>query len=428
MLLVVRDFETSIHPHGCKWWRYRYQYSAAEAIVLMCIYPCVWALTWLLMSCGGFTNALQERDKTRNPNAMYSYIHLAFLFHATAVAIAAFVAWALYWSTDLWDWFALSVRWVLDADNPKSHWWGIPYYGQTYYWMVTEILFHIFAGFALFTGLIIGILRRFTIARDMWKEMELQDIHGQSKRDHIHYSLVKAAWVRNCRVLAIGDEAFREVLNIDGFKFYRYLTIALNDSAAALSMPSIVTVVVMFLYFVAILWLSVWYKLPGLFFMVPLLIISFVFFLVSYAIDWYLQRVTLDRDPPATKAPMPWLTIWGFSTSVQVVLVVLCYTFSRLIFSRFIWMYYYWVAVQALVGFALLFIFVWIMVAFMTKNIITCLSLPPNVKPEDLKEDMRAVANDESGDVTPRTRWHLAPTATIDDGTKFGQRRHAPTV
>ena len=40
----TRDVDTKVHPHGSKWWRYRYEHAYIEAVLMVIV--CVFLYFW----------------------------------------------------------------------------------------------------------------------------------------------------------------------------------------------------------------------------------------------------------------------------------------------------------------------------------------------------------------------------------------------
>jgi len=85
MKQAVNNFETEVHPHGYKWWRYRYEYTVVESIVLAFSVLVLYLTMWLLH--GVSFHGVHKFYKTGLPQRFYRYAWVYFMFNAAALMV-----------------------------------------------------------------------------------------------------------------------------------------------------------------------------------------------------------------------------------------------------------------------------------------------------------------------------------------------------
>merc|ERR1719446_672557 len=91
---ATENFEKSVHPHGDKWWRYRYEYTLVESLVFAFSCILLYAVMWLLHGVSFF-----GRFKFYNIGRtarLLRYVWGYVVFHAAATMFMVTVAYMLY--------------------------------------------------------------------------------------------------------------------------------------------------------------------------------------------------------------------------------------------------------------------------------------------------------------------------------------------
>merc|ERR1719329_2054709 len=94
MAVAVDKFEKGVHPHGNKWWRYRYEYTIAEALVLAAFIIILYFVMWVLAGVSFFGKYVFFQIGLTN--RLYRYAWGYFVFHAASLMVMVTVVYMLY--------------------------------------------------------------------------------------------------------------------------------------------------------------------------------------------------------------------------------------------------------------------------------------------------------------------------------------------
>jgi hypothetical protein len=188
---AVHDMETKIHPHGHKWWRYRYQYSFVESVFLI---PCI-ILSYLfhrmfhyialyvrLIPKQGYVAwiSVHKYWTTKEPTqGMYKFVLIGFVFHAAGMAMTICFLVRFLYRFEFFNYLAIFVRWLLEADNPDSN-IIVPYTGENYYETLCSVMSHLMWGFLLFAVMAWHIVQGYVKGARQFRAMELMSEARQS--------------------------------------------------------------------------------------------------------------------------------------------------------------------------------------------------------------------------------------------------------
>merc|ERR1719420_2041570 len=114
---AMADLETRVHPHGEKWWRYRYQYSILEGFLLVPIFILVWivvrTLRMMLVRCKALA---KHTNQLSSLWMMYKYAGVSFVLYMAACVLVLAFFYTLYHTTSFFDWYAGWIRYVLSPE------------------------------------------------------------------------------------------------------------------------------------------------------------------------------------------------------------------------------------------------------------------------------------------------------------------------
>lgn len=438
----VLSIETKVHPHGDRWWRYRYEQTLMEAMLHIPLFVSFFLVHHFISNVAAATvppNGAGLRAGQRvSTSGLFRHLTSSCMQNSATVAVIMFAIWILYASTPLFDWFAVAVRevWEICIDDMADHciFESVPFSGRAYYIMVTSIAMSLFGSCMLYSLIVWQFLRISTQFLNLLQASD-QSPHpwissstcfSQSKAeahdiqqylafqelfcDHLS-KMKKSGRLRDC-AKAIGLDLDRHVTqpitqeDLKKVRFHRYFVVSLDHAAhdVALWSPTLPFTLVACCCLVAIL--AGWKSLSFAWFLPGILAISFLMLGLSQWLkralwssiskekgDVFLEPIKHQPAP----ASMPWLSAKRWMVAVQTVLFIWCYVFSRFILSPSIWTEYKWLVLWALAGFAVLICLLRFCISDLMIRMVCVLSLPPNAASEvleDYLEHMAVVAVD----------------------------------
>jgi len=403
---ATNDFETKIHPHGKKWWRYRWQYTVVEMILLCILWLIIWALHRLFKDLGIMARARVTRLRNRNDaSSLYQYAYFFVLFHFGTIGVLFFGIWALHDFTSFFNSFARIVRHVVVEDfggeSPLlKRRLDIPFRGESYYDQLSDILAHLFFAFLLYGLCMLVLIRRWVCLSDVW-----QDLHDTLKaegRSRSKETLSKPEFERyrhtytqmqtNFWKIVETHEHYNQVFQDHKigqggslFQFNDYLDEAMGRFSASLFHLEFGTALVLFVFFAVSGWASYVLQMgfQELLISAPVLIAVTVFLVFMILVFLYLRN-RIASDDPAVE-PLSWVTTRGFAKTIQVFFYVFFYSISRVVLSKDFWSNDFWIACLVLAIGLAFFVCLHIFLADLLEFAALALAVPPDVDVETFR-------------------------------------------
>jgi len=146
MTAVVNDFESGIHPHGKKWWRYRYEYTLLESLVLAFAVLVLYCMMYLLSGVS-FIHKFKFY-KIGLTTRLYRYFWSYVVFHAAALMIMTTITYLLYMPWGETNLFDIGAKALHEAVDGRAN---VPYLGYSWLLLCLDVHFQLFACFCLYS-------------------------------------------------------------------------------------------------------------------------------------------------------------------------------------------------------------------------------------------------------------------------------------
>jgi len=438
---AVNDFETKVHPHGYKWWRYRYEYTIVESFVLAFSVMVLYLTMWLLHGVSFFN--VHKFYRTGLLHRLYRYAYVYFVFHAAALMIMVCLGYMLYvpWGKkNIFNWFAEATHDFIDGEI------NVPYLGYSWLFMVLDIQFQLFVTFAIYAVFLCIIVQHFTKSLQDWKDMD--DDSGdvptniRSMNNVALYRALDEIIVRKVRNNMAFQQYFSDyqlrLKGVDGlgavyeFKLHVYLTEALGKSIEYLVEVSLMTNIWLAISTLVVALLAHIYQLAFMYFLPFFVGLAFLVFAISYGLARSFRSILKeDESDTGTKV----LSIHGYCRTIQIVLYCVFYSFARLLLSNDIWEYYPSIYVGALIGLGVVMGLLFLFAGEVVKETTCALSMPPHISPNQFRRNLEQVAKwqkvpycHESGvDTLPMHAAFSAEWAGRGSGVQAGSGRSQQT-
>jgi len=157
---AVDKFETEVHPHGFKWWRYRYEYTIIESLVLAFSVMLLYCVMWLLHGVSFFDT--HKFHKTGLPHSLYRYAWVYFLFHAASLMVMVTTAYMLYVPWGKGNIFDVCAEVFHDAVDGRAN---VPLLGYSWLYMILDVQFQLFVCFSLYALFVIMVCSNYVKAK-----------------------------------------------------------------------------------------------------------------------------------------------------------------------------------------------------------------------------------------------------------------------
>merc|ERR1719440_1126596 len=408
----VNGFEKDVHPHGRKWWRYRYEYTLVEGPVLAISVMVMYILMYLLASA-----SFMEKFKFYNiglTGRLYRYCWAYFIFHATALMIMVTVSYMLYMPWGEWnpyDYLAKNFHEFIDGRA------NVPFLGYSWLMMMLDVQLQLFVTFSFYAIFMCFIVWNWSMALNDWKSMmATPESKGRLSINEYHYKDFQDIMTHRVResesfIALFGEKKlrYRLVEGVDShrqqgfndFHLHLYLTDSFGRAIEFLVEASLKSH--LFLAFCAILVsiLAHHYEVAFMYFLPGFIVIGLVIFSCSFLVTRQLR----NHDH---KASLDYLSVHTYCRSIQLCLYCIFFSFARLLLSSDIFTDYPRVYLAAGIGFICTLLLCWFVAGEAMKATICMIVLPHKSQEDRFAAHLQSVAY-----------WH-----TVANCHECGARQH----
>lgn len=438
---AVDKFEKEVHPHGFKWWRYRYEYTIVESFVLAFSVMLMYLCMWILHGVSFFDS--YKFYKTGIAQRLDRYAWGFFVFHAAAIMIMVTVAYMLYipWGKqNIFNIFAEAFHDFIDGR------FNVPFLGYSWLYMVLDVQFQLFVCFAMYSLFLVMISHKYKKALEDFKALsdERDDVsidpHNQQLYNHLD-SIIKKRVEKSPESINLftslklslkGVEALNKPLEVgwNEFRLHLYLTDGLGKSLEYLVQVSLTTNVFLASSSLIVAVLAHHYQVAFMYFLPGFVAIGLAMFIASYFVSRHFRALS-ERDDHNT--PAKYVTVHSYCRAIQVMLYCVFFSFSRLLLSNDIFEFYPMVYISAVMGLAACMALLMVFAGRLIKETVCALILPPHLEQDRFKTNLEQVVF-----------WHTTqkchecgaqqfpPYASLSrewagaSGTSFGERKENP--
>jgi len=407
MRATINTFETSVHPHGHKWWRYRYEYTIVESFVVAMSLLVLYMVMYLLH--GVSFNRIHKFHKTGLPQRFHRYGWVYFIFHAASLMIMVSLAYMLYipWGeSNIFNLFATAVHDLVDERA------NVPYLGYSWLYMVLDVQFQMFGMYILYTLYIAMVSQNYMNALVEWKALSEESDRPAPKNSNTEiYRHMESIMKKRVRNTPEYKELFKDmklrmkgVEGLEGpqtmspdwndFRLHLFLTDGLGKSMEYLVEVSLTTNIFLALSALVVAGLAYHFELAFMYFLPGFVTLGLILFFVLFLVSRYM-RMLADTDDHKKSAQF--VTVHSFCRAVQILLYCSFFSFSRLLLSNDIFETWPQIYISALVGLAIIMLLLWACAGHVLKQTTCALILPPHITLGDFKQRLEEI-----------TKWHIA--------------------
>lgn len=396
---AVDKFEKEVHPHGFKWWRYRYEYTIVESIVLAFSVMVMYLCMWILHGVSFFES--HKFYKTGITQRLDRYAWGYFVFHAAALMIMVTVAYMLYipWGKqNIFNIFAEAFHDFIDGQ------FNVPFLGYSWLYMVLDVQFQLFVCFAMYSLFLVMISHKYKKALEDFKalgdERDDLDIEPCNKQLYNHLESIMKRRVESSpehinlftslKLSFKGVQTLHKPLEAgwNDFRLHLYLTDGLGKSLEYLVQVSLTTNVFLACSSLVVALLAHHYQVAFMYFLPGFVVLGFAMFIASYFVSRHFRALS-EKDDHNT--PAKYVTVHSYCRAIQVMLYCVFFSFSRLLLSNDIFEFYPMVYISALLGLAVCMALLMVFAGRLIKETVCALILPPHLEQDRFKTNLEQV-------------------------------------
>jgi len=395
---AVKGFESNVHPHGNKWWRYRYEYTLVESLVFAFSVMLLYGVMWILhgVSFFGKFKFYNIGRTARLLRYVWGYI----VFHAAATMIMVTTAYMLYmpWGEyNIVDFCAKAFHEMVDGRA------NVPFKGYSWLLMILNVQFQLFVCFGLYSFFILGVIRNFQRALDDWKALSDGDDDGvlpinvdlyKTFEEILAHRVEESESLQNCFAQAKLTWQGVDKLRQRGsgyyeFKTHLYFTDCFGKALEYLVEVSLKSNAVLAVLALFVAFLAHNFQVAFMYFM-PLFI---VMYLLIFGVGGYfghkLRTGYKDHDHDE---PLTWITLHSYCRGIQIILYCVFFSFSRLLLSNDIFMNYPKVYLAAVIALVVTLASTWFVSGEIMKETLCAIVLPPQIPEASFTKFLQLVA------------------------------------
>jgi len=394
---AVGKFESGVHPHGKKWWRYRYEYTLVESLVLAFSVMFLYMVMWILAGVSFF-----DKFKFYNIGITYRLFRYAwgyFLFHAAALMIMVTLAYMLYmpWGPDnIFDYSAKEFHEFVDGRA------NVPYLGYSWLLMVLDVQFQLFCCFGLYALFIVCVTKSFARALEDWRaigdnemstrtaRLPINDYHYKDFHDVLTHRINKNPnFVRlfselRLRYRAIDGVDSQRQAGFNDFKLHLYFTDSFGKALEYLVEVSLKANIALGCAALLVAMLAHHYQVAFMFFLPIFIVVGLLLFCCSYLVTRRLR----DHNH---NLPLDHLTVHHYCRSIQMTLYCVFFSLARLLLSSDIFTDYPKVYLASFIGLVVTLLLAYFVAGEIMKSTICAIVLPHESQEDRFKMNLQHV-------------------------------------
>jgi len=392
---AVGKFESNVHPHGEKWWRYRYEYTLVESLVLAVSVM----LLWIVMA---MFNGVSFFGKFKFYNIgltsrLYRYAWGYMLFHAASLMVMVTTAYMLYMPWGDSNIINISAKAFHELVDGRAN---VPFLGYSWLLMILDVQFQLFVCFIFYVLFIVCVAHSFGKALDDWKAMS-EDPSGRGRlaiNDH-HFREFTQIMTHRVQKFQGFQRAFTELRlhspgvtcihqnhkDCNDFMLHLYFTDCFGKALENLVEVSLKTNLVLATSALVVAFLAHHYQVAFMYFLPVFIIVGFLLFVGAFVISRDLRNHNHSQ-------PLGYITVHNYCRSIQIILYCVFFSFSRLLLSKDIFTDFPKVYLAATIGIVITLLLCCSVLNEVMKSTICAIALPHESEEQRFKDHCQNVS------------------------------------
>jgi hypothetical protein len=424
------NLDGGVHPHGDKWWRYRYEHSFVEALLMIFI-------LFLMLLWERFYYFLRERMYSMSDLVglnwiQHSTLYISWLEFFAGEMMACVLTFLTVWSLGKLGFLDKFVTWLPESSD-KMH---LPSHGSEYEHLAIDMLVVLFWAIFFYFLLALSLVIAATNKLEDWAELDLLDkqgaavatgapTHGVSVSSPTEFVEMKIFFRHQVREAVVRAEvsedsaserdfALKQLFSgigdgdkIANFPLWAYLRANVRQGTDVFFRFGVIPWTLMIVTFTLFMYLH-YYKQMGYIRIMTFFLMLLVVQLLM--VRWYVNRTVAALKNPDSISAKESIhnrvnTEGIIATSVWFNLFILCYGISRVVCQPWMWELHFWVVTYLTLFTLIIAVCFCYYIAPTFPIFFAAMSLPPYIDPENI-ETMKTVL--EFDDETTVQRHYIA--------------------
>eukprot|EP00927_Polykrikos_kofoidii_P007612 TRINITY_DN13139_c0_g1_i1.p1 TRINITY_DN13139_c0_g1~~TRINITY_DN13139_c0_g1_i1.p1 ORF type:complete len:848 (-),score=164.11 TRINITY_DN13139_c0_g1_i1:204-2747(-) len=386
----TKKLETGVHPHGHKWWRYRYEHSFVEGIVmvLVTVLMMIWERIYKSSQIQVWTRSRSDADTTNNSTMLLDWFECM-----SGEMMVCLLVYLTVWI--LGHCYIFELLPMVLKQSEHIH---LPSTGAEYKEVAWEICVVLFFAILFYFALTLSVIRACTAKLHHWASMENKMTDSaaddqSSGRDGREYEKMKSYFAAqvgfNAELCNEIKEKFGRPLNFKTFPFWVYLRMNVRstvDPVYRFGFSVWMSVIVTF----ATLTVLHYYAHIGFLRVMMFFGLLQVTLLVAMA-SWIRHINLLSQKDNSEAEPVEAPCCGDFNIEAGVIFAVhytlffLCYGAARMICQPWMWELHFWPVLGLTIFTALFSVAFCVFVAPMLPCFAVAMAMPPYMDPVNIE-------------------------------------------
>jgi len=410
----AKQLDGGVHPHGAKWWRYRYEHSFVEAILMLMIVFLI--ILWERLYHWMRSEAYKRSDFDAYSWMTHSTMHISWLEYFCGemmVCLLVFLSVWLLGKLGMLDYLVLYM-----PEHKEMH---LPNKGSEYEHLAIDVCVVLFWAMVFYYALSLSIVHAATSKLAEWAEMEKNEAKttafaqrftmiGGTASDYAAIKTYFNKHVHSNPQLQQEIWGDTEKAHSEEFPLWSYMRAIIREGTEPFFAFGLVPWCMIIVTFVIFMFLH--------YFMHMGYIRIMSFFLVLFVVQmltvvWFISGINNKLYEPENFEELHPNSIHNKYNTEKLVAIscfynvfILCYGIARVVCQPWMWELHFWVVLNLAIFAIVLAIIFCLFIAPLFPVFLVAMALPPYLDPENIAVMKTVVERiGEKGDVSDRDEY-----------------------
>lgn len=410
----AKKLDGGVHPHGAKWWRYRYEHSFVEAILMIMIVFLI--ILWERLYHWFRSEAYKRSDFDAYSWMTHSTMHISWLEYFAGELMVCLLVFLTVWllgKLGMLDYLVLYM-----PENKEMH---LPTRGSEYEHLAIDVCVVLFWAIVFYFGLSLSIVHAATKKLAEWAEMEGSEgettgpaqrftMIGGSASEYAALKTYFTAHVHSRPHLQQEIWGDTEQAQSQDFPLWSYMRAIIREGTEPFFAFGFVPWCMIIVTFVVFMFLHYFLHMGYI------RIMAFFLGLLVFqmlAVVWFISGINKKLHDPDNVQKLPADSIHNRYNTEKIVAMscfynvfILCYGIARVVCQPWMWELHFWVVLNLTIVAIVLAIVFCVFIAPLFPVFLVAMALPPYLDPENIAMMKTVVKNTGvPGDISDRKSY-----------------------
>jgi len=410
----AKKLDGGVHPHGDKWWRYRYEHSFVEAILMLVIV--FFIILWERLYHWMRAEAYKRSEFDAYSWMTHSTMHISWLEYFSGELMVCLLVFLTVWLVGKLGMFDYLVLYM--PEDKSMH---LPNKGSEYEHLAIDVCVVLFWAIVFYYILSLSIVHAATHKLSEWAEMDKDEgeATGTAQRFTMiggtasEYDAIKTyftAHVHSRPHLQQEIWGDTEQAQNEDFPLWSYMRAVIREGTEPFFAFGLVPWCMIIVTFVIFMFLH-YFMHMGYIRIMSFFLGLFVFQML--AVIWFISGINKKLNDPDNATKLPADSIHNkYNTEKMIVIscfynvFILCYGIARVVCQPWMWELHFWVVLNLAIFAVILAIVFCVFIAPLFPVFLVAMSLPPYLDPENIAVMKTVISHAGSaGDISDRRSY-----------------------